>query len=133
MAVILNPNAVARKLESILIDAGEVIVAGLDDAFSEKLASTEYDWPRTTVRRNGRTVTSPRDIIDTGELDSSQRLTRVSRTEWLWDWSADHALIVHEGATLRNGTDIPARRWTVRAVQAYKPLSKFAEEVRRRA
>ena len=129
---ILNPGSVVRNLEAILIDAALPVVAGLDAAFAQKLASNEYDWPRPTVRSDGRPVTRPRDIIDRGELDSSQRLTRLSRLEWLWDWSADHALTAHEGATLRNGTDYPARRWTVRAVQAYKPLSKFAQEVRRR-
>ena len=129
---ILNPGSVVRNLEAILIDAALPVVAGLDSAFAQKLASPEYQWPGTTKRQNGSTVGSPRDIIDTGELDSSQRLTRLSRLEWLWDWSADHALTAHEGATLRNGTDYPARRWTVRAVQAYKPLSKFAQEVRKR-
>jgi hypothetical protein len=129
---ILNPGSVVRNLEGILIDAAESVVAGLDGAFTEKLASPEYDWPRPTVRSNGRTVTSPRNIIDTGELEGSQRLARISRVEWLWDWRAGHALINHEGGTLRNGTDYPARRWTARAVQSYKPAEKFVAEVRRR-
>jgi hypothetical protein len=132
MATILNPNATIKALESILFDAGEQVVAGLDSAFSEKLASPEYQWPGTTKRQNGQTVGSPRDIIDTGELDSSQRLSRAGKGDWLWVWTAPHALIVHEGATLRNGGEYPARRWTRRAVVAYNPVKKFAEEVRKR-
>jgi hypothetical protein len=132
MATILNPTATVRALESILIDAGESVVAGLDDAFAQKLASPEYQWPGTTKRQNGSTVGSPRDIIDTGELDSSQRLSRAGKGDWLWTWTADHALLVHEGATLRNGGEYPARPWTRRAVAAYNPVKKFAEEVKRR-
>jgi hypothetical protein len=129
---IVNPNAVAQRIEALLIDAALPVVAGLDTAFSQAIASREYDWPRQTRRANGLAVGSPRDIIDTGELDSSQQLTRETATDWRWDWTAAHALIAHEGATLRNGTELPARRWTERAVQAYKPAEEFAKEVRRR-
>jgi hypothetical protein len=132
MAVILNPNAVTRKLESILIDAGEVVVSELDTAFSQKIASKEWPWPNPTKRRNGQTVTSPRDIIDTGALDGSQQLTRPKRGTWIWLWTAPYALIVHEGATLRNGGEYPARPWTKAAVREYQPFKKFAQEVKRR-
>jgi hypothetical protein len=132
VAVILDPNLVAQKLESILIDAGEVVVVGLDTAFSQKISSSEWPWPGPTKRRNGQTVTSPRDIIDTGELDSSQRLTRPKRGTWIWLWTAPYALFVHEGATLRGGGEYPARPWTKAAVAEYQPGDKFAQEVKRR-
>lgn len=132
MAAIVNRAAAVKAIENILVDAGADVVAGLDAAFAQKIASTEWQWPRPTRRRNGRTVNSPRDIIDTGELDSSQQLTRVSRVEWRWDWTADHALLVHEGFTLRSGGEYPARPWTERAVADYRPVQKFAQEVRRR-
>ena len=110
----------------------EQVVAGFDSALTQAISARAYPWPNRTRRRNGRTVSSPRDIIDTGELDSSQRLTRESRFVWRWDWTAAYALFVHEGVTLRNGTELPARRWTVRAVEQYKPVAKFAKEVRAR-
>jgi hypothetical protein len=115
-----------------MVSSGEVVVAGLDSEFADKISSIEYDWPNTTRRRNGQVVTSPRDIIDTGELDSSQRLTRARRGDWRWFWMAPHSLIVHQGATLRGGGFYPARPWTRRAVAAYKPYLKFAQEVRKR-
>ena len=34
-----------------------------------------YGWDRETVRSSGETVSSPRDIIDTGELRESQELS----------------------------------------------------------
>jgi hypothetical protein len=107
------------------------VVPAFDSALTQALSARVYQWPNRTVRRNGRTVSSPRDIIDTGDLDSSQQLTRESRFVWRWDWTAAHALFVHEGVTLRNGTDLPARRWTVRAVEQFKPVAKFAKEVRK--
>lgn len=33
-----------------------------------------WNWPNTTRRRNGTTVTSPRDIVDTSDLLNSQTM-----------------------------------------------------------
>jgi hypothetical protein len=137
VARITNPQAAVSKLESILIDAGKDVAAGLDAAFSQKIASPEYLWLRETRRRNGSTVRSPRNIIDTGRLDASQRLERPSATEWRWVWDASNGgfqypLLVHEGATLSNGGEYSARPWTKRATEEYRPTEKFAQEVKRR-
>ncbi len=40
------------------------------------IRSKIWDWPGTTVRRNGRVVGSPRNIVDTGELLSQQQQVR---------------------------------------------------------
>lgn len=129
---IVDTAATVRALENILVGAAEAIVPELDTALTQAISARVYSGFGRTRRRNGQVVTNPRDIIDEGKLDSSQRLTRESRTAWRWDWTAGHALIVHEGATMRNGTEIPARRWTERAVEQYKPVTKFAREVRKR-
>jgi len=129
---ITDPDATLRALENIMVGAAEVVVPEFDTALTQALSDRAYQWPGQTRRQNGQVVGSPRDIIDTGELDSSQSLTRESRTAWRWRWTAPHALIVHEGATLRNGTELPARRWTRRAVQQYRPFVKFAREVAKR-
>jgi hypothetical protein len=131
LAGIVNPGQTIRALEQIGLRAMEGVVPAFDSALTQALSAKAYQWPRKTVRSNGRTVSSPRDIIDTGELDSSQRLTRESRLVWRWDWNAAYALFVHEGVTFSNGTDMPARRWTVRAVEQFKPVAKFAKEVRK--
>lgn len=129
---IVNPAATVKAIESVMVDSLAAIVPGLDTALTQAISARVYQWPRRTVRSNGQTVGSPRDIIDTGDLDSSQRLTRESALVWRWDWTAEHALFVHEGVTLRNGTEMPARRWTVRAVEQFNPNAKFAREVRSR-
>jgi hypothetical protein len=130
LAGIVNPGETIRALEQIGLRAMDEVVPGFDSALTQAISAKAYPWPRKTRRSNGRIVSSPRDIIDTGELDSSQQLTRESRFVWRWDWRAAHALFVHEGVTLRNGTELPARRWTVRAVEQYKPVAKFAKAVR---
>lgn len=132
MVGIVNQQATVDTIERLLVNAAESLVAGLDSAFAQKISSSEYSWPRTTKRRNGQTVRTPRDIIDTGALDSSQRLSRPNRAEWQWQWDVPYAVLVHEGATLQSGAEYPARPWTKRAVDDYKPLRKFAQEIKRR-
>lgn len=75
-------------------------------------------WPQgfgTTYRQNGEVVTgSYRNIYDTGNLANSQRVTiRRHSATYTWDGDGETPpVVVHEGATLRNGHRIPARRFT---------------------
>jgi hypothetical protein len=82
-------------------------------------------WPEgfgTTYRENGEVVKgSLRNIFDTGELDNSQSIEHLPRGS-RHAWSAPHSAVVHEGATLTNGTRIPGRRFTfVAAMEAQLP------------
>ena len=45
-------------------------------AIKASIRERRWDWPRETQRSNGRTVGSPRDIVDSGELDSKQQPVR---------------------------------------------------------
>jgi hypothetical protein len=99
------------KINSCLNRAFDVAVEAQKDAFQDAIASDIWEWERETVRRNGETVTSPRDIIDTGELYDSLVISR-SANAVEYSWEADHASIVHDGATTKNGTDLSARPWT---------------------
>jgi hypothetical protein len=42
-------------------------------------------------------------------------------------WSADHAALVHEGATLKNGTELPARPWVDETVQQFNAPESYAD------
>jgi hypothetical protein len=42
-------------------------------------------------------------------------------------WSADHAAIAHEGATLQNGTELPARPWVDETVQEFNATESYAD------
>lgn len=44
------------------------VAENFGEACQGAIKDPRWDWPRQTVRRNGQTVTSPRDIVDTQEL-----------------------------------------------------------------
>ena len=44
-------------------------------AMQEAIASPVWNWPRRTVRSDGSIAGSPRDILDTGDLLNSQKLS----------------------------------------------------------
>lgn len=47
---------------------------GYGAACQANIEDTRWAWPRTTIRRNGDVVTSPRDIVDTEELKNSYQV-----------------------------------------------------------
>jgi hypothetical protein len=91
------------------------------------------NWPTgfgTTYRENGEVVKgSFRNVFDTGELDNSQSIQHLPRGS-RHAWTAPHAVIVHEGATLSNGTRIPARRFTYQAAMEARLGEVFAQAFR---
>jgi hypothetical protein len=44
----------------------------LHESIKESISDEKWEWDKTTYRRNGEVVDSPRNIIDTGELLNSQ-------------------------------------------------------------
>lgn len=46
----------------------------LGDKFKDSIQDPIWDWDRTTKRKSGQVVTTPRDIVDTGELLRSQSM-----------------------------------------------------------
>ncbi|MEH1785578.1 MAG: hypothetical protein V7L23_08300 [Nostoc sp.] len=100
-----------NKLDSVINRAFDVVVEAQGEAFQNALTSDIWEWPRETLRQNKDLVGSPRDIYDTGELYDSLAISRTgSAAEYTWE--ADYATIVHDGATTKNGTELPARPWT---------------------
>lgn len=56
------------NLRQIFIEYNEK----LHESIKDSILSTKWEWDRTTYRKNGEIVDSPRNIIDTGELLDSQ-------------------------------------------------------------
>ncbi|MBN3875197.1 hypothetical protein [Nostoc sp. JL23] len=106
-----NINFDSNKLNSIINKAFDVAVDALADSFQNVIASDIWKWPRETLRQNGDLVSSPRDIYDTGELYDSLVIARSANAAE-YTWESDHAAIAHDGATTKNGTELPARPWT---------------------
>ncbi|MBW4677671.1 MAG: hypothetical protein KME52_27830 [Desmonostoc geniculatum HA4340-LM1] len=104
-------NIDLNKLNSAINKAFDVVVEAQGEAFQNAIASDIWEWPRETLRNNGDLVDSPRDIYDTGKLYDSLVISRTANAAE-YTWESDHAAIVHDGATTKNGTELPARPWT---------------------
>ncbi|MEH2148556.1 hypothetical protein [Nostoc sp.] len=99
------------RLNSIINRAFDVVVEVQGEAFQNVIASDIWEWPRETLRQNGDLVGSPRNILDSEELYNSLVIARSANAAE-YTWESDHAAIAHDGATTKNGTELPARPWT---------------------
>lgn len=129
-------NINTTELNKAIHQAFDATVDKQSDAFDEALSSEEYPWPRPTKRRNREIARSPRDIVDTGKLLESKVVARSSSqmaAEFSWgNEEVNYAAAVHNGCTLKSGTELPARPWTERAVEECDPKAVFEKELRRR-
>ncbi|MBD2437338.1 hypothetical protein [Nostoc sp. FACHB-110] len=107
----MSNNINISQINAAIDKAFDVAVDALADSCQDAIASEIWEWPRETVRQNSDIVGSPRDIVDTEELIDSLVISRSANAAEL-TWEADHAAIVHDGATTKSGTDLPARPWT---------------------
>jgi hypothetical protein len=92
----------------------------IDDAYwDDQFKNEKWIYSNETKRKNGETVTSPRDIYDLGALyDSGRESFRITQGSLditaTWNWDAQnssgraYAWYVHEGL----GTNVAPRPWT---------------------
>lgn len=123
----MNRNELDKSIER----AFKRLVNEFDEQLRSEIADEKWEWDKTTIRKVGRGKTgkyagSPRDIVDTGELQDSQYVEEVNPTEVIYHWDSDHALIVHQGATLANGGIIEGRPFVDTAQEEYPLLENFA-------
>ena len=130
MATIVNPQATRKAIEQILIASLEAVVADLADAFQGLIEAKIYDWPNTTQRKNGSVVSSPRDIVDTGEFKRSQRTERLSPSVFQFVWDAQYAAYIYYGYRTLSGSQMPGRDWISPALTNL--AKQFESEVKRR-
>lgn len=87
-----------------------------DVNFDQQISSVKWKWKGSnyeTLRKNGEFVKEPRDIVDMGVLLQSKQRKQSGRNVVDFEWTADHAELVHDGAAaLKNGGYYPARPWT---------------------
>jgi hypothetical protein len=116
-----NADDLIRRLPKILTDYGKI----LDARLKEEIRSVQYPWPGVTVRRNGETVSSPRDIVDTGAFLRSQRRRRISVTTIRFEWGGSggvtYAGFIYQGLPAKA---YPARDWITPALKA-EPIAPF--------
>jgi hypothetical protein len=107
-------------LETKIKQAFTQIVDDFKEDQIQELESEKWDWPRNTKRQNHQIVGSPRDIVDLGELKDSLAIEPITSTEVVYSYPVEYAMIVHQGATLHTGTELPARPWVDAAVEELK-------------
>lgn len=112
----INPNQIVNKLTKAFETWARFDV---NDYFRDQFLEDKWPYDGETERKNGETVTSPRNIFDLGELYRSGR-DSFSITQGgiditaSWDWDAKnssgrgYAWYVHEGLS----TNLAPRQWT---------------------
>ena len=131
MARDIQPHELRREFDRAVKTALAQTAGKLGAEFTKQISEKKWDWPNETLRKNGQKVTAPRDIVDLGNLRSSQRRENISATAVEWTWHVDYSQVVHEGVPLKNGKTLLARPWTKDAEKEVKPLKDFADRLRR--
>lgn len=121
----VNTGELSRQATEAMQLAFRSSMGELDAQFDDAIASSVWAWPRNTRRRRGGLVGSPRNIIDEGNLRQTSVWGLTTPLSARFRWSAPYSTAVHEGATLRNGTRLPARPWTG-AVLGTRPVNGIA-------
>lgn len=121
-----NSTQLKLRVPVILTAYGKV----LDQQLKDEIKTDQFNWPRTTRRRNRSTVGSPRDIADLGGFLRSQRRDRPDATTLRFTWEAKskggfaYAPLILLGYTTNRGTVVPGRNWIKPALEA-QPLDRF--------
>ena len=131
-----------KRVPAILQGYGDKVAPMLQD----EIKAVKYDWPTRTQdtnqpivtrRKNGQSVTSPRNIVDTGALLNSQSAPQVAEGTMRIVWQEPYSLAVLEGNYVigrRNGSYVArARDWITPVLEAAPREQFFAEEWRRLA
>ena len=108
------------RIEEEIARAFKSATFALGVKFTEQISLNKWEWISDP---------SPRDIVDTGRLRSSQSLEFESPTQAVFNWATDYAVYVHEGVQFRNGTRTPARRWTEAALNDFDFEAAIANEL----
>ena len=102
-------------------------------AFKEEIKAAQFSWPRPTRRRGKKgeapyTVTSPRDIVDTGDFLSSQfrRQEAPLSLRLTYTWGGRGTGVNYAGYILTGipARGYPGRDWLRPALQK-NPLDRF--------
>ena len=127
----IQPHELRREFDKAVKAALNQTAGKFGAEFIKQISEKKWDWPNKTIRKNGQTVTAPRDIVDLGNLRASQRRETISATAVEWTWHVDYSAVVHDGPKLKDGAQYKHRPWTKEAEKEVKPLKDFADRLRR--
>ena len=128
----LQPDDLSGRADFVIKNALDEVSEKLDKQFTTEIESEIWPWPRTTIRKVGPPVDSPRNIVDTADLKNSQTREQTTRDSVTWTWNVDYSALVHDGANrLKGGGSYPGRKWTKTAEERIKLSRIFADILRR--
>ena len=116
-----------KSLEKQANRAIDAYAKALDPVLDDQFKQHKWNWPRVTRRRSGQTVaTSPRNIIDSGELLNSKvgptkGQGNAYNSTRKWVWNSPYASLVKNGFVSSTGEIVPARDW-IKAALKRTPL-----------
>lgn len=127
-----SPQFISARVPIILRQYDAVIFP----AFKTEISTAQFPWPRTTVRRNGQVVGSPRDIVDLGRLRASQQRFTLGAAGlslgYRWGGpQAPYAPLVLTGYVTSRGSVVPGRDWILPALNRHPLDAFFAQQWRR--
>jgi hypothetical protein len=126
------------RVDDALKEAWDDLSAYLARRFTSEITAEKWAWPNEPVIR---------DIVDTGNLRRSLRVTQAAEAKRLdtsFEWTAPYAPAVHDGAVFRatdsegNARTLTARPWTRPVIRDREKIAKyfrmrFVMAMRRRA
>jgi hypothetical protein len=126
------------RVDDALQEAWQDLAVYMGRRFTKEITAEKWGWPRDP---------SPRDIVDTGNLRRSMRITNglgKKNLETFFEWTAPYAPAVHDGAVFKatdaegNPRTLTARPWTRPVLQDSPAIqrylrARFALAMRRRA
>ena len=112
--------ALASMVKGVQAGASQV-ESYLPSLLDQALESNVWSWPRSTLRKNGQTAGGTRDIVDSGRLKSSKKITTKflqTKTTFNITYTAPYAALVHYGGYITPYGDVtrapvyvPGRPW----------------------
>jgi hypothetical protein len=105
--------------------------AAAEQAFKETVFIVGREFTRViTEPRSWDGFEGQRDIVDKGQLRSSQQVVFTQPLEAIYSWPVEHAASVALGYTLRNGKEVKGRNWTEIALQEFDAQAAFEQRYR---
>jgi len=123
------------KLRGINTRVFERTMDWADADFDQQMLEEKWRWKGSegrTRRKNGQSVTEPRDIVDTGNLLQSKRRETINASTAEFIWDDEVAELVHDGGKIKKGGIYPARPWTEETLKNIDTVinSLYAQEGR---
>jgi hypothetical protein len=111
------------RIQSAVVDGCRDAAKILNDEIYQAIDDPIYDWP---------VGESPRDIVNTRDLQNSQRYEEIGYEEYEWSWDVPYAIPVFMGYVTRSGSSMPARNPVKVALSRIDFGSTIVERVRAR-